>query len=90
MISMTGSALPSRMPTCSSRPWMYCSMTTCAPKRRHSVSAAATSPRVCAIVTPMDEPLAFGLTTQGSSVSSAMVSISSAVYLSARHFAVVT
>ncbi len=34
MISMAGSALPSRMPTCSSRPWMYCSMTTCAPKRR--------------------------------------------------------
>ena len=32
MISMAGSALPSRMPTCSSRPWMYCSMTTCAPK----------------------------------------------------------
>ena len=51
---------------------------------------SGTSPRVCAIVTPMDEPLALGLTTQGSSVSSAMASISSAVYFSARHFAVVT
>ena len=37
-----------------------------------------------------EEPVALGLTTQGSSVSSAMASISSAVYFSARHFAVVT
>ena len=79
MISIEGSALPARIPTWISRPVMYCSRMTLPPYFRQSVSAERSCCASCAMDTPIDEPLAIGLTTQGVAISPRSVSISSAV-----------
>ena len=76
---MEGRALSSRMPTWISRPLMYSSSTVRPPRASPSVRDRRSSSAVWAMDTPMEEPLATGLTTRGKRAVSTSRSMSAAV-----------
>ena len=87
---MEGRALPSSTATWISRPLMYCSRTVRPPRAMLSSRPRRRAARSWAMVTPMEEPLAMGLTTAGRGVFSTSPSRLSAVTVTVSHRGVVT